>query len=713
MSSFPDLAPLVDPRSVAIVGASPNPDKGPGRIAKHLLAGNFDGELYLVNPKYHEIEGRPCYASMSEVPVPVDLAVIMIPADSVLKQAREAAAQGTKFLIIMSSGFSESGGDGRDAEQTLASLAHESGMRIYGPNCPGFLAMSLRRAVSFSPRLAMEDWRSDGRTALVTQGGAMGRAVIDAMETHGSPGLNYWFSTGNEADLGAADFLGWLADDPATDTIAMVLESFRDGRRFMDAVVRARQNGKQVIVLKVGRSEAGRQATATHTAALAGSDDVVSAALRQCGATRVNDIDELVDLARILDRYGVRKVTNVGVCSLSGGSAALLADLCGVHGLGVEAPSAATVQKMAALLPPLAAVGNPVDLTTGIFATPELVGEALETFIADDRIDAILMPFPYQLGPINHIMAEKLADVSRRWNKPIVGVAISEAMMEDPAADTLRAAGVPYIPAATKAVLALERYAALSTAKDTASWQSPGPATSNRGIDGMGALSEEASEAVLKDYGIPFAESELAGSEDEAAAVADRLGYPVVLKAAASELAHKSEAGLVRVDLPDREALIRAYREVCAAHEAVSDGPRRTVKVARMITGGVETLCGISVDPSFGAVVSFGLGGIYAEVLEDIALRICPIDVDEARALISETKASMLLEGVRGGNKLNVESAAEALAALSRFGYDHAAIPGGPSTGRLIGVDINPLKVRASGALGLDALVILEGQEQI
>lgn len=705
MSSFPDLIPLVDPRSVAIIGASPNHAKGPGRIAQHLLEGEFHGELYLVNPKYNEIDDRRCYASMDDVPEAVDLAVVMIPAAAVLATARACAARGTKYLVIMSSGFSEMGTAGRLVQQELAALARESGMRIYGPNCPGFLVMNQRRAISFSPRLDMDSWEPDGRTALITQGGAMGRAVIDAMEAHGSPGLNYWFSTGNEADLEMADFLGWLAEEPSTDTVVMVLESIRDGRRFMEAAARARDNGKQIIVLKVGRSAAGQQAAATHTAALAGADAVVDAALRQCGVIRVDDIDEMIDLARILDRYGVRDVANVGVCSLSGGSAAHLADLCGVHGLGVDSPTPATVQKMHDLLPPLAAVGNPVDLTTGIFAAPELVGKALETFIQDERIDAIVMPFPYQLGRINHVMAEKLAEVSRISDKPIVAVGISESMFEDPAADILRAAHIPYVPSATKAVLALKRYASIASLREAATWRPTPPPTDVAPIGGHGSLSEEASEAALKKYGIRFPYSEVADSETEAVAAADRIGYPVVLKAAGEGLAHKSDAGLVRVGIQDPGVLVRAYREVCAAHEALASEPRTSVKIAQMVTDGVETLCGITVDSSFGAVVSFGLGGIYAELLGDIALRICPLTTAEAGVLIAEPKAFPILDGARGGDKLDVAATAEAIAALSRFGYEHA--------GQLAGVDINPLKVQSSGALGLDALVVLTEREDI
>lgn len=488
---FPELSRLVNPQSVAVIGASPNPAKGPGRIAPLLLDGNFDGELYLVNPKYAEIDGRYCYNSIADVPSGIDVAVVMIPADGVLEAARSAASNDVRFLVVMSSGFSEFGHDGHSIQEELGKLADESGIRIYGPNCPGYLVMSERRAISFSPKLAMNLWQQNARVALISQGGAMGRAVIDAMESHGSPGLNYWFSTGNEADLLASDFLGWLADQPNTDAILMVLESFRDGRRFMEAAARARDNGKQVIVLKVGRSDAGRQATATHTAALAGPDAIINAAITQSGVTRVDDIDELVDLARIIDSYGIRRAQNIGVCSLSGGSVAHLADLCGVQGLSVNSPTQGTIDQMRSILPPLAAVGNPVDFTTGIFEKPEMVEEALKAFIDDELIDAIVMPFPYQLGKINHIMADKLVEVAKHSDKPIITVGISESMLEDPAADTVRQAKIPYILSSTKAVLALKRYASINSAGKSGNWKPQGSTReSTSTLAGTGTLSK-------------------------------------------------------------------------------------------------------------------------------------------------------------------------------------------------------------------------------
>lgn len=725
---FADLELLVRPRSIGVVGASEDQSKGPGRIIPLLEAAGFAGTIYPVNPKYSELGGRICYPAVKDLPETVDMVVIMVPAPAVVDAIAQSAELGVKFAVIMSSGFSEFGEQGTAMQEEISRISRESGLRIYGPNCPGMFNLKDGLPISFSPRLNMEAWHP-GRAAVVTQGGAMGRAVIDSMEAFGTPKINYWFSPGNEADLQAADFLGWLAEDEHTDVVLLILESFRDGRRFMEAAKQARAAGKVVAVLKVGRSDEGMRATATHTAAIAGSDAVVDAALAQCGVIRVDDLDELIDFARIVERYGVVRTDNVGVCSLSGGSAALLADVCGNSGLGVDAPTDATVSAMAEILPDLAAVGNPVDLTTGIFSQPELVEESMRLFIRDERIDAAVMPFPYQLGKINEVMAQKLVTVAAETDKPIVAVGMSEAVLDSEAAKILRDAQIPFIHAATKAVTALKRYSRLahdphrpgtaahahSLGQASASADSQGSAagesladSSNRVAPAApklavpagkhGALSEEESEELLAGSGITFAASVIVDSPAAAAQAADELGYPVVLKAATDQVAHKSDAGLVKVGIGDSAELAAAYSEIQDNHAIATGTKQVRIKVAEQLRGGLEMMCGVLMDPAFGPVVSVGLGGIYAEVLADSTLRVCPIDQDEAEAMITASASAPILAGARGGPALDTSSLATLLSDLSRFATAHAD--------ELSGIDINPVLVRRSDATALDALVV-------
>lgn len=712
---FADLELLVRPRSVGVVGASEDRGKGPGRIIPLLEASGFAGSIYPVNPKYTRVNDRPCFPTVRDLPETVDLVVIMVPAEAVVAAVADSAERGVKFAIIMSSGFAEFGAAGIQMQDEITRIARASGMRIYGPNCPGLLNFIDGLPISFSPRLNQDAW-NPGRVAVVTQGGAMGRAVIDSMETHGTPKINYWFSPGNEADLLAADFLGWLAEDRHTDVIILIIESFRDGRRFMEAARRARAAGKVVALLKVGRSDEGKRATATHTAAVAGSDRAVDAALAQCGVIRVDDVDELIDFARIIERYGVMPMDNIGVCSLSGGSAALLADICGQQGLSVESPTEATVREMTRILPALAAVGNPVDLTTGIFSSPELVEEAMRLFLGDERIDAAIMPFPYQLGAINEVMAKKLVVIAAETDKPIIAVGMSEAVLDSTAARILRDAEIPFIHAPTKTVTAVERCRRLAReeariavdptlAEAVPSTSPPDASQSAVAASGFvwfpeksGALSEEESEAILRTAGIPFPDSRIVDTPAEAEAAASVLGYPVVLKAATELIAHKSDAGLVRTDVVDSSSLAAAFSEIEDNHRRATGAERVAIKVVERVDGGAEVMCGVVMDPAFGPVVSVGLGGIFAELLGDSALRVCPVSEAEAERMIDETAAGAILDGARGRPTLAKTALARLVSKLSQFAVGEAD--------RLDGIDLNPVLVRTDDAIALDALLI-------
>jgi acetyltransferase len=710
---YPDLEHLVRPRSIAVIGASGNVDKGPGRIIQLLDQAGFVGSVYPVNPRYESLNGRKCYDRVEELPEVVDLVVVMVPAAKAVEVVRASAKLGVKFAVILSSGFREVGGGGVYLQEELVAIASEYALRIYGPNCPGMFMVSDRMAISFSPRLAIDKWQS-GSIALVTQGGAMGRAVLDAMETNGRPGFTYWFSPGNEADLQAADFLGWLARDEATKVVLLILESFRDGKKFMAAAEECRRVGKPVVVLKVGRSAEGVKATSTHTAALAGEDRVVEAVLKQIGATRVNDIDELVDLARVIERYGIKTIAGVGICTLSGGSAALVADMCGSLRIPVPQPSVATTQALEDLLPPLAAVGNPVDLTTDVFREPALAGQALEMFLSDPSIDCVLFPFPYRLGRINTVMAEQIVRVAQQCDKPIIALGMSEGFAQEEARRILIDGDVPVIESATRGVNTLRRYIDLVLAETQAD-----ALVSTVEIDGRidevvsirkpnslgswaGCLSEEQSESILVDYGIPFPAGGVARSEADAVSLAEVLGFPVVLKIAAEGVAHKSDAGLVLLNVVNGQEVRNGYRELARRLALSYPGASfEGVRVAELVGDGLEVLCGIFMDPSFGPVVTCGLGGIYAELLDDVSLRVAPIDMAVAHDMIEELRGYALMAGARGNECLDVDALAELLVKLSQFADENRP--------RLVGVDVNPLKVRAKGrgAVALDALIIL------
>ena len=455
--TFEDLQPLLRPRGIAIVGASADPGKFSARIVPALVACGYTGGIYPVNPRYPEVAGRPCYARLGDVPGPCDLAVVAVPARAVEGVVREAGACGVRAAIVLSAGFDELGGEGAARAEALRATAAQGGVRLYGPNCPGLWQVRDGLVYTFSTHFGPEMLRP-GPIGLVTQGGALGRAVLDAMET--GLGFSYWFSTGNEADLDAADFVALLADDPGTHVVAAVVEGFRDGRRFLQAVERCRRADKPVVVLKIGASAAGARAAAAHPAVPSGDALVAEAALRAAGCVLVGDIGELVDVLRLLARYprAAGAGTGIGVCSFSGGAGGLLADRAAAAGAPLPEIGADTAAALRAALPEIAAVGNPTDLTTAIFEDPDLACRALEIMAADPALGLLLFPLPHRHETFDVVMARRLGELAPRLSLPLAVVAVSPVFDREAAAAVLQAAEVPVLPSAGRAVTAAARW---------------------------------------------------------------------------------------------------------------------------------------------------------------------------------------------------------------------------------------------------------------
>ncbi len=454
--TFDELAPLLRPRGIAVVGASAEPQKFSARIVPALIACGYEGGIYPVNPRYTEIAGRPCHARLGDLPGPCDLAIVAVPARAVEGVVREAGAAGVRAAIVLSAGFDEIGGEGPARAGSLRAAAAAGGVRLYGPNCPGLWQVRRGLVYTFSSHFEPGMLRP-GPVGLVTQGGALGRAVLDAMET--GLGFTYWFSTGNEADLEAADFIALLAADPETRVVATVVEGFRDGRRFLEAVARCRRAGKPVVVLKIGESAAGAQAAAAHTAAPNGAAAVTAALLRAAGGILVDDIGELVDLLRLLARYPESPAgQGIGVCTFSGGSGGLIADRAAAAGAPLPDLAPATGAALRAMLPEIAAVGNPTDLTTAIFEDPDLGCRALEAMAEDPGIGLLLWPFPHRHETFDPVMARRLVDVAPRLRLPLAVVAVSPVFDREQAAAVLQAGDVPVLPSVDRAAKAAARW---------------------------------------------------------------------------------------------------------------------------------------------------------------------------------------------------------------------------------------------------------------
>jgi len=703
---LPDLSLLCLPQVVALVGASDDPTSIGGRALINLLLHSaFEGELLLVNPKREQVAGRRCWPDVASLPVTPDMVMVSVPAVHVNAVLRQCAARGVRFAIVFTSGFGEAGPEGQRLEAEMAAIAAGSGLRIYGPNCPGLCNINARLGFSFSPSF-QHDLRS-GPIGLATQGGGLGRNVLQAMDR--GLGLGLWCSSGNEVDLQVSDFIAHMADAPDIEVIVTLIEGIKDGRKFIRAVQRAAANGKPVVALKVGRSVYGQRAALSHTGSITGSAEVNSALFRQLGVIEVDDIDELADTSALLARARPpRRGRDIAIYCSSGGASALTADRVGLAGIRLATFEAATTQALAESLPSYAAIGNPVDTTTAVLTDDQLIDKTLLAVCNDPGVSLVLMPVTIDYGDVTIKVAQSAVRVQAQTETPIVPVWMSSRQGDGHR--IYAEAGMVPVATVGKAVKAVKRwleYADWLAAREAALGEPPfeplllrTPVSDGPGV--VRAINEAEAKAWLRSADIELLDSGVAHSADEAVQLAERIGYPVVAKVLSAAIAHKTEVGGVLLHLPDgaqvRDAWERIHQAVArAAPAAQIDGVLIEAMAPR---GGVETLIGVTRDPVFGPVLTFGLGGVHVELLRDVARRVLPLSRSEAQAMVREIRAFPLLDGLRGRPLADVPALVELLLKVSDF---VAARPG-----QIDEMDLNPVWVGplGQGARPLDAVIV-------
>jgi acyl-CoA synthetase (NDP forming) len=702
----PSLDDLIAARAVAVIGASRDPGRIGGRPIDFLRRAGFEGRLYPVNAKYAEVQGLPCYPSVTALPEPIDLAVIAVPAKEVAAVLGACAARGAKGAIVYTSGFAETGQDGQALQEELTRAAREHGLRIIGPNCQGLAALHRRLNLSFSS--ALLDTGAPGSVGLVAQSGAVGGMLASLLQERGI-GLSHWFSTGNEADVDLAECIEFLAGDAATRVVGAYVENVRDGRRLLRALAAARAAAKPVVLLRAGRSAQGARAAASHTGALAGRNAVTAALLRDAAAIEVTEIGDLLDHVYLLARVAPPSSPRVGIVSNSGGLGVIMADTCADLGLEVPPLPAAAQDRLRTVLPAFGATGNPVDTTAQLLADHSLIGRSLAAVLDVADVDAVVVALSMvnRLYPVARIVDE-VVRVARAATKPVLAVWTAAA---PEGAERLQSGGVPVFTDASGCLRALAAACRWASTPRPAAPPSDGPLEPDRAraaralIDaaGGGVLDEHASKSALRLYGVPAAEERLVTTAAEAVAAADALGYPVALKACASRIAHKSDHGLVRLGLGTAAAVAAVAGDLGERLRVSFPDVAARFLVQRMAPpGGIEMVLGSQRDPAFGPVVMVGLGGIFVEHLRDVAFAAAPLDREAARRLVQSLRAAPLLQGARGRPPLDDEALAEALVALARFAVD--------LQDRVREVDVNPIVVlpRGQGVLAVDALVVAD-----
>jgi acyl-CoA synthetase (NDP forming) len=692
---------LFNPASIGIVGISSKggPFQVGGRaMLGHLAKHGYGGEVFPISRSQPEIDGYRTSAGLADWPHPPRCLVIAVAADTVLGTIRAALDQGIRAFVLITSGFAETGSAGAALQAEVAELIHSAGAVMLGPNTTGYVNFAARTALSSTSRL-QGALPPTGPIGVVVQSGALGSAILD-LATDRAVGLSYLISSGNEASHGLADFIDVLVDDPVTRVIAIYAEGFKAPARFVAAVERARAAGKPVVLLKAGVTEAGQEGGSRPYRGPGRLGPGAGCLFRQLGIVVVPTLEALVDTAALLARPGPRFGRNLGILTISGRLGGLLADDLARQGdVALPDLDAATKQRLAAYLPPYFTLTNPLDNGGVPFRRPGEFERCLQDFADDPALDGVVVactPIVAAWGAELTIAAEAVAD---RSGKPVAVCLQAGAFCADAAAE-LRRRDIPTFTSVAECSAALS--AAISYRPHGARAMPPRQAVA-LALPDLRVLDEAASKALLKRYGLATPREAVVPAGDPAAlcAAASAIGFPVVLKALLDNVAHKTELGLVTLSLRDEAALLAASRQ---QHDAAARSGQAPVAylVAEMLRPAAEILVGVSVDPQFGPVLTVGAGGVHAEIFDDVAQRVLPVEEAELRAMIAETKIAQVLRGARGQPPLDIDAVVAFMAGLARLAMDI-----GP---RLAGIEVNPLAVfpAGQGVSALDAKLFLE-----
>ncbi|MBV8926720.1 MAG: acetate--CoA ligase family protein [Bradyrhizobium sp.] len=656
------------PSSIALVGASRDQEKIPGRLLSMLRKNEYPGKIYPINPNYPDIDGLACYKTIGEIAAPIDLSVIIIPARAVLGALEECAAAGVKNCVIISSGFAEEGGDSAAMQDRIVEIAKRTGMRISGPNAEGFMSEVQKVAATFSPTVDVKPGHvplvaTTRRVGIVAQSGGIGFAIKHRAKAIGVA-ISYCVSAGNESDLGAGEFLDYMVQDAATDVILLFIEGIRDVDKFLAAAQRAAEAGKPVIVTKVGRSGAGVRAAASHTASMAGWSAAYDAVFAKYGFIVSNDMDEAVAIAAVLASNPLPKGDRVAVLTVSGGAGIWGADTVSMQGLQVPALSAGIQSEIKQWMPSYGAAGNPVDVTAQGVSMGGLQ-RSIELFDASSEVDATLVIMSFSSDTRMPFKEAELKPVISAQNKPVVFY--SYTLPSEFARRELAKAGVVILSGLTHVGVAMRRLLEYSRFKlappaDAASL----PARDLSAHLKSPRMSEADSKALLREAGIALPDEVLVAGRDALDAAIAKIGFPLVMKIQSPDIGHKSEAGGVRLNIATKGEAFSAYRDLLESvqkhrpHAAIQG-----VLVSPMAKKGVEIIIGTLKDATFGPMVMVGFGGITTELFRDVTYRPAPVGAAEAEAMLGELKAAPLLRGFRGAPKADVAALAKLISQLS------------------------------------------------
>ena len=712
-----DLEEFFHPTAVALVG-SVNRSAKPEKLRAHY-GERWGDRWYLVNAKGGSVGDIPIYEHVTDIPAAVPLAVVNVGTRYVLKTVEECGEHGVKYVLIFTAGFSEVGPEGARMERAVGEMARKYSMRVFGPNTN----------TNAFEELPEPPKKRGGSIGLVTQSGHQGRPIVQGTEFGVS--FSRWVPTGNELDLEAADFIEYFAHDDDTAVIAGYFEGFKDPPKLRRALEASNSARKPVVALKVGSTEAGTRMASSHTGHLAGSDAVVNGLFQQYGVVRVRDLDELLETAALFAKLPAGTGPNACLYSISGGSGALMAEVAESHGVPVPELGSATQQALRTMIPDYLTVANPVDNGAQFLVTNPVEDRrrVFDLVCSDDNIDVVVVGLTGALGRLTDRFAEDIVSFIDELPKPVV-VTWNSFKTDEAGFRTLVDAGVPLFRSFRNCFSALHSFAeyqraakhfrvrrakrarldaGLSAALDSATSATLDVATRDTGDTGVTrteVAGADLARKLLDSFGVPLAGDTIATSSAAAARAADSFGYPVVMKLASPDVAHKSDAGLVRLDVGSPTEVRSAYRELVSRAESMKPRPRiEGIQVQQQLVGGTEMIVGLSTDPVFGQVLLVGTGGVFAEVLRDVAVRPLPVDRRDVEEMVASLRGAALLAGARGRPKGDVKALVDVALSVASL----ATACGD----RLVELDLNPVVVRekGAGAVAVDSLVVLQSAD--
>lgn len=696
------LQRFFDPRSIAIVGASPDKKTINGRAFSYIRNSQYQGKLFPVNPKYQEIDGVKVYPDIRSIPDEVDLAIIAVAARRIPDVLQQCQEKKIPYGIIYSSGFAEmQNPEGAQLQNFLSRFVKESRMRLLGPNCQGMFNVLKGIPATFSAALEYPSIQP-GTVGFASQSGAFGFSTFSVLQDEGV-GFSYVVSTGNEVDLDVTEILAYFAQDEHTRVMVCYVEGFRHPERLYDVAEMSMKQEKPLIVYKVGASEAGSKAAASHTAALSGSAQAYETLFQQLGIHQVQDLEELADLCKILTKAKPPRGNRVGILTTSGGAGVALADQCANYGLEVPDMTEETKKYLKSVIPDYGSTHNPVDLTAQVAGSAEVFEQCLKAVAADSNIDVIVVALTMVVGPRSVGLAQLLSKMAKGIEKPLIVMWTAGDTLTKPGMDVFRQEQVPVYKSPQRCIRAvkglIDAYGAFERKDEILAFIAKKKALSSDVEILTSDMTEYQAKRWLQERGFPVTKEALARTAQVAVEIAERIGYPVALKVQSPDIPHKTDIGGVMLNLCSASEVERAFEQMMDNVSRLPGQHRlEGILVQEMVPEGVEVFLGAKVDEHLGSSILFGLGGIYVEIFKDVQLAIPPLTKEEARKLIRRIQGYPLLVGARGRKGIDIEGLAQLLVQFSEV---VAKIRGN------VQIDLNPVKVNEVGVKIVDALIMV------